>query len=33
MGNYFIRETEIKDIVYGLDKDLFKLFTFDGNIY
>ena len=33
MDNYFARGVEIVDIVYSLDKDLFRIFTFQGNIY
>ena len=33
MDNYFAREAEIKDIVYDLDKDYFRLFTFERNIF
>ena len=29
----FARETKLMDIVYDLDKDQFKMFTIDGNIY
>ena len=33
MANYFARESEIIDIVYDLDKDRFKTFTFYKSIY
>ena len=33
MDNFFARETKLMDIVYALDKDQFKMFTLDGNIY
>ena len=33
MNNYFAREAEITDIVYDLEKDKFRICTFDRNIY
>ena len=33
MDNFFARETKLMDSVYDLDKDQFKMFTMDGNIY
>ena len=33
MANYFAREADIMDIVYDLDKDKLRIFTFDRNIY
>ena len=33
MDNYFAREAEIMDIVYELEKDSFRIFTFDRNVY
>ena len=29
MDNYFAREAEIMDIVYDLERDKFRIFTFD----
>ena len=32
MDNYFAREAELMDIVFNLDKDEFRMFTFVGKI-
>ena len=33
MDNYLTREAVIMDIEYDLDKDYFRIFTLDRNIY
>ena len=33
MDNYFTREAVIMDIEYDLDKDYFRIFTLQRNIY